>query len=270
MQGKRMNFGSVKALAVITALAVSLITSTAALASGGWGFGMDYGPSVLASCTTYNFVASRVDIPAGYHVGYVNGVLRNPRTHTSKLPVFGGNSVPTTGSVTLNYIVFQPPLGTIEGDVLHVELTLTAPGGGTVGSFGFSYNCSTGEVVAPAPVSALNIGYGDDLVAVASGVDSAGNPDIEVWCLDPSGRAMYLNMTLTKFSVAGLPTAPPENTLIDKNNSCRVTVAAYVLTSGEFQVIIGPDQDGVINNMIFTGLTPTDLHFQKYNVDQGL
>jgi hypothetical protein len=270
IRGKRLTVTGATALAVSAVLAASFITASPALASGGWGFGMDYGPSVVASCDNYNFVAARVDIPPKYEVGYVNGTLRNPRTQTSKRPLFGGNQVPATGAPTLAYVIFAAPAGTVDGDVLQVDLTLSAPGGGVVGRFGFSYRCATGEVIPPPSIEALNGGYGETLVAVARGVDSQGNAAVDVWCADPDGRPSYINLKLTGTALSSIPAMPDVNTLIDKNNSCRVPVAAYVLTSGEYQIMIGPDHTGVMYVMIFSGLDLSNIHFERYNIDQGL
>jgi hypothetical protein len=182
------------------------------------------------------------------------------------------DTVYNAGSPSLGYVIFNPPEGTVDGDVLHVSLTLyDSPAmANRVGSFEFSYRCSNGEVVHTADYSGdpLNIGYGDNLVVVARGKDSEGSPDVEVWCLDPSGYASTIGLKLSKEVLTGLPQVPASNTQIDKNNSCLVPVAAYVLTTGEYQVTIGPDGYGVINQVIFTGLLPTYVYFKRYNVNQ--
>jgi hypothetical protein len=268
---------SVVIMSVIAALvaALGMFVATPAQASGGWGFGMGFGPSVVASCSSYNLVAARVDIPAHSYAGYVTGRLSNPRTNTSKGPAFGIDTVTAAGSPTLTYIIFNPPTGTVDGDILHVALALSAlPGGTPVGSFEFSYRCATGEVIrlsdADVLVStAINQGYGNDYVLANVGTDALGKPDLQLWCVGLQGAPAYTGMTITRAVVAGLPASLSANTLVDHNNSCSVPVAFYVLTSGEYQVTIGPDPYGVVNEMIFTGLPPTGVHFLRYNVNQG-
>ena len=259
-------------LAVAVAGALGLIAARPALASGGWGFGMAYSPSVVASCTSYNIVPVKVDIPEGASTGYITGRLTNTRTGAVRKPALGVETVYNTGSPTLGYLVFNPPEGTLNGDVLHVSLTLSASPAltPTVGGIEFSYRCSTSEVVHTAGYSGgpINTGYGDSLVVLAQGKDSLGGPDVEVWCLDPQGYARTVAMTLSKGTLADLPAYPTANTLIDKNNSCSVPVSAYILTTGEYQVTIGPDPHGVVNQTVFTGLPPSNVHSIQLNVNQ--
>ncbi len=259
---------------VVVAGVLGLVIASPAQAAGGWGFGMPYTPSVVASCTSYNVIPVKVDVPQGSYAGYVTGRLTNTRTGTVRKPVFGVATVYNAGSPTIGYLIFNPPEGTVDGDVLHVSLTLSSSPALTpvVGSFQFSYRCSTGEVVyTTGPVGTpINSGYGDSLVLVTSGKDSSGSPEVQAWCLDPQGYASTVGLTLSKSTLAGLPAHPSTNTLIEHNNTCSVQVTAYLLTSGEYEITIGPDYAGVVNKVTFTGLTPTGVHFLKYNLNQGM
>jgi hypothetical protein len=276
MKDKRKAFSvGVMTIAVVSVAVLGLFSATPASASGGWGFGMSYGPSVVGSCSSYNLVGAVVDIPPKKYAGYVTGRLSNPRTGTSKGPAFGIDTVTAAGTPTLTYIIFYPPTGTVEGDILHVVLTLSAiPAGPAVGSFAYDYRCSTGEVIRRADADVLkdsvfNPSYGDDYVLADVGKDAYGRPDVELWCLDPSQTPWFKGMTVTKSDLAQMPALPAANALFDKNNSCLVPIAFYVLISGEYQITIGPDPYGVINEIIFTGLPPTNIHFFRYNVNQG-
>lgn len=258
--------------AAVIAGALGLVAVSPAQASGGWGFGMAYSPSVVASCTSYNIIPVKVDVPEGAYAGYVTGRLSNASAGTVRKPAFGIETVYNVGSPTLGYLIFNPPAGTVDGDILHISLTLSSsptltP---TVASFEFSYRCSTGEVVHTTSYSGtpINTGYGDTYVILAQGKDAQGSPDVEVWCLDPQGYASTVAMTLSKQTLAGLPAHPTANTLIDKTNSCLVPVSAYVLSTGEYQVTIGPDAYAVVDEIVFAGLTPTNVHFFKYNANQ--
>ncbi len=263
-------FPSIVGAALATGVAaLALIAATPAQAANSWGFGMAYGPSVMASCNSYNLVPVRVDIPAYAGVGYITGLLTNPRSGFSRRPAFGTDVVSSTGSPQLRYIVFSPPSGTVDGDILHVKLSVSAhPGGSAVGSFEFSYNCTTGEVIFPPSVDAINVTYGDQNVALANGTDANGNPDVEIWCKTPQGDMSFMNLAITQEMLASVPETPSVNKLILENNTCLLHVAIYKLTSGEIQVTLGPDVEGQINEVVFTGLPPTNIHFKKYNVNQ--
>jgi len=269
---RALRFGVIGAVAALGVTALGLATARPVQASGGWGFGMTYNPPVVGSCTSYNLIPMKVDAPQGAYAGYVTGRLYNDRAGTVRKPAFGPDTVYNVGTPTVGYLIFNPPEGTLDGDTLRVSLTLSSSPALTpvVGSFEFSYNCSTGEIVHTVSYTGdpINMGYGDSLVVLANGMDAQGSPDVEVWCLDPQGWASAIGIMIDKASLAALPAFPAANTTIDKNNSCLVPVGAYVLTTGEYQVTIGPDADGVVNQIIFTGLPPTNVHFLKYNANQ--
>lgn len=272
MNKKRVLPWIIAGIVSVSVAALGLLIASPAQASDGWGFGIAYSPSVVASCTSYNIIPARVDVPSGAYAGYITGRLSNTRAGSVRKPALGVETVYNAGSPTQGYLIFNPPEGTVEGDVLHVTLTLYSDPALTsqVGSFDFSYRCSTGEVVHTAgyPGDPINIGYGDNLVVLARGADAQGSPDVKVWCLDPQGYASTIGMTLSKASLSGLSVNPSSNTLIDQNNSCLVSVSAYLLTTGEYQVTIGPDTAGVVNQIIFSGLPPTGIHALKTNLNQ--
>lgn len=258
--------------AAVAVVALGLFAARPAQASEGWGFGMSFNPTIVPSCTSYNLVPIRVDVPQGKYAGYITGRLSNARANTVRKPAFGVDTVYNVGSPTIGYLIFNPPEGTIDGDILHVSLTLSSTPAlvPVVGSFEFSYNCSTGEIMHTAGPTGetINNGYGDKWVVVAAGKDAQGNPEVEAWCIDPQSYYSTVGLTLSKATLAGLPTHPAANRMIDSNNSCLVPVSGYILTNGEYQVTIGPDPNGVISQTIFTGLTPTNVHYYQYNVNQ--
>lgn len=272
MNKKRVLPWIIAGLAAASVTALGLLIASPAQAAGGWGFGMAYSPSVVASCTSYNIIPARVDVPSGAYAGYITGRLTNTRAGSVRKPALGVETVYNAGSPTQGYLIFNPPEGTVDGDVLHISLTLYSDPALTrsVGSFDFSYRCSTGEVVHTVGYSGdpINIGYGDNLVVLARGTDAQGSPDVEVWCLDPQGYASTIGMILSKASLSVLPVNPSANTLIDQNNSCLVPISAYLLTTGEYQVTIGPDTAGVVNRVVFTGLSASGVHAVKANLNQ--
>ncbi len=263
----------IPAVAAAAAIGLALVSTAPAAASGGWGFGMSVSPGVLASCTDYNLIPARVDMPDKAYAGYITGLLTNTRTGTARWPIWSPQQLYNVGSVTTGILVFNPPRGTQSGDILHVlmKLSYSPTMYPVVGSFEFDYRCDTGEIIHPAQISApINASYGDKNVSLANDVDAQGNPDVQIWCNDPQGATLFKNFAITKALLANYPAKPSANTLIEKNNSCLVTVSAWVLTSGEVMVSIGPNAEGVVDQVFFTGLPPSNVHFFKYNVNQGI
>jgi hypothetical protein len=60
------------------------------------------------------------------------------------------------------------------------------------------------------------------------------------------------------------PGNPDVNTLIFQSDDGKL--AFYKLTSGEYQINVGPDNDGVVHVFIFTGVPPTNIHIHTFTV----
>ncbi|GIK65049.1 MAG: hypothetical protein BroJett018_28430 [Chloroflexota bacterium] len=80
---------------------------------------------------------------------------------------------------------------------------------------------------------------------------------IEIWALNEHAiwqPALYI----TKAELAALPEFPSENLLIARVD----TISVYKLTTGEYQVNVGPLKDGKVHVVIFEGIPPA--HTYRY------
>jgi hypothetical protein len=73
-------------------------------------------------------------------------------------------------------------------------------------------------------------------------------------------------LSITQDDIAPYVDHPPAaNTEIKSSASGKV--ALYVLDTGEFQLNIGPDADGNVHVVIFSGLPPTNIYGYSFNVN---
>ena len=117
--------------------------------------------------------------------------------------------------------------------------------------------------------------------AIYNSQDDDGNPSLDVYGINDEGEgyyvfsiteellAPYIDLTEPEDeSNSGLPPfmqveEPPE---INTEIMTVDNVALYVLTTGEFQLNIGPDEEGKVRVVIFNGLPPTNVYSYDYNV----
>jgi len=98
--------------------------------------------------------------------------------------------------------------------------------------------------------------------AIYNSQDDDGNPSLDVYGIDDEGEGYYA-FTITEADLAPFADNPPEeNTEIMTVGN----VALYVLTTGEYQLNIGPDEEGKVRVVIFNGLPPTNVYSYDYNV----
>ncbi len=110
---------------------------------------------------------------------------------------------------------------------------------------------------APTPPDdRLNWGVADYLVVLYPGTDAQGNPAIRVFGVGEDGAGFYL-FTITQQDIAAFVGNPPAvNTPIMTIGN----ITLYALTSGEFQLNIGPDAEGKTQVIIFDSLAPGHLY----------
>lgn len=72
--------------------------------------------------------------------------------------------------------------------------------------------------------------------------------EIEVWRLGKNDEGLFA-FKIDRFELEDLSEAPEENTLIAR----RYDISFYHLTSGEFQINAGPDNEGKVFTIIFEG-----------------
>lgn len=114
----------------------------------------------------------------------------------------------------------------------------------------------------------LNCGAGDEYVQFLNRSDSAGKPTLQLWCLTVDGTGSLAGV-ITQADINKFPAKPAENTLVKKFGSaegCRVPVSFWILTTGEYQIVIGPNSKGDVIRTIFKGLPPTGVYSKKCNV----
>ncbi len=84
---------------------------------------------------------------------------------------------------------------------------------------------------------------------------------INIYCVDDNSNGFFA-MRIDQSTIAGFPSQPAQNTLISSSSGCAVNF--YILTSGEFQINIGPDAGGNVSEMIFDGLNMANLQSRSY------
>jgi hypothetical protein len=108
----------------------------------------------------------------------------------------------------------------------------------------------------------LNPQMGDGLAIAYEGSDGNGGSSLDFYCVAPDSTG-FLGLQIT---AEDLPESiPAENTLIKQSEVCNV--AFYVLSSGEYQVNIGPDAEGKVWELIFTSLDMDNLRMQQFVLD---
>jgi hypothetical protein len=125
-----------------------------------------------------------------------------------------------------------------------------------------SRNCSGNAPISKAPDNRINWKHGDDYVAIVPAQDSKGNPVLHLYCIDAKGNGS-LGTILTQETFDKAPARPSTNTKVGETDVCRVPVKFYVLTTGVYQVNIGPNAEGKVDVIVFTGMPPTNIHYYR-------
>lgn len=119
--------------------------------------------------------------------------------------------------------------------------------------------------VGDSPDNRANTGVGDVHAVIYGASDQDGNPAVHIYCVDDNSNG-YFAFEVTVDDLKPYPDQPATYIEIKRTDSCRVPVAFYLLTSGEYQVNIGPDQDGKVFEIIFTGLIPQNMQYREFNI----
>lgn len=114
--------------------------------------------------------------------------------------------------------------------------------------------------VVPKPIGPINLQHGSLISQLTPGLDPQGNPDLQVWCVDPAGKGFF-GGAVTGADITAAPALPGSKTLVRRIDACLAPVAFYVAPDGEYQVDIGPDGEGKTYITNFTGLPPTNIYF---------
>jgi hypothetical protein len=246
----------------------------------------------IGELTVYNSTFSDNAAPNGG--GILNLLLRSRMTVTGTL--FNGNSSSSSGAAimsphgsgSVNTSCFESNIDS--GSALDVNRT-----GGTLSVDNDWWNTptgpNTGGETTNIPVASfltsrpacgvgagsrmvdlcadgrLNCRIGDDYAIIYNAQDDHGHPSLHTYCVDATGNGI-LGMIVTSHDLEDIPPVPAANTLVKRADTkvCRAPVSFWVLTTGEYQMNIGPDYKGDLIRMIFDGLPPQGRYFKKCNV----
>lgn len=190
---------------------------------------------------------------------------------------FGGSGGPRTATTNLVDAQLGAPINlgntgnatgwTAPNDKPQVYVEATA-NGVTVTTPVIEIDCATGTYTILSsgaaaqrpPDDRLNWRAGDNDAAVYVRSDDAGNPAIHIYCIEDDSKGQ-LGLIVTEDALAGIDASPTVNELVAESSTCAVSF--YVLTSGEYQINIGPDSEGKSTILIFEGLTAGNLYTQS-------
>lgn len=103
---------------------------------------------------------------------------------------------------------------------------------------------------------------GDDIAAVYPETDVDGNPELRVYAIGEAGKGEY-QFTVTLADLQPWVDNPPaSNTEIKAGEKA----ALYALDSGEFQISLGPDDEGKYYDLIFSGLPVEQFKLIKWTI----
>jgi hypothetical protein len=106
--------------------------------------------------------------------------------------------------------------------------------------------------------------YGKLEAQIFNTEDDNGDPILHIYEINDEGDGEF-SFAITQADLTPFLDNPPAtNTEIKSSVSRKVTL--YVLDTGEFQINIGPDEDGNVYVTIFTGLPPTNIYSYTFNV----
>lgn len=91
----------------------------------------------------------------------------------------------------------------------------------------------------------------------------ADKTGIFVYAIGADSRGT-LSIYVTANDLDKLPEHPDKNTLLVQSEDRKFAI--YKLTTGEYQVNVGPDKDGKVQEIIFTGLPPTNVYRHEFFV----
>lgn len=110
----------------------------------------------------------------------------------------------------------------------------------------------------------VNWKKGDLEAVIFEATDAQGRAALHIYCVNAEGFG-YLGMTINQEDIEGLPTQPESNITIKTSDLCNL--GFYLLTTGQFQINIGPNEEGKVYVTIFNGLPPANVVFDEFRVE---
>ncbi len=143
------------------------------------------------------------------------------------------------------------------------KLTVSLTTDGIWGPIAYKITISPGEGGSPVPPDhRANWMMGDDIAAVFPETDAEGNPELHIYAIGDEGEGAYqFRITLADLQPF-IDNPPAENTLIKSTDKA----ALYALASGEFQISLGPDDEGKFYDLIFTSLPVEAFKLIKWTI----
>jgi CSLREA domain-containing protein len=114
----------------------------------------------------------------------------------------------------------------------------------------------------------LNCDNGTEYAILYRETDTENKPKLHLYCLTVDGVGSLAGI-ITQADFKQFPEKPDHNTKVKEfynEEGCRVPVSFWVLTTGEYQMVIGPNWKGDLIRVIFTGLPPAHVYVKKCNV----
>lgn len=104
----------------------------------------------------------------------------------------------------------------------------------------------------------MNLSHGELMAVLYARLDRSGKPGVHVYGISSANTGYLLGIYSYSDFEKYLGNAPSANTKIKTIGASTL----YALTSGEFQINIGPDAKGELHQIVFTGLPPTNVYFR--------
>lgn len=118
---------------------------------------------------------------------------------------------------------------------------------------------ATGGTTGGGVDDRLNMGQGDLLNVLYARYDRNSKPEIHVYSLNSLSQGVFQGTFPYVRFLPYLTKPPQRNVLIAKVGSSSL----YALASGEFQINVGPDSEGKIYSVFFTGLPPKNIYYGR-------
>jgi hypothetical protein len=158
---------------------------------------------------------------------------------------------------------------TLASALLPSAAVYTVPSSGAYSLMGYRdvSNQTAGAVSGDVTVSCGTASAPDGRITdIATGAVYATEDGISAYGITNFGEGAYV--TITAAQLAELPAHPDENMLLGASGDGFTTV--WLLTTGEYQVNIGPDRDGHVYVIVFTGIPATNIYRLDFNVNDIL
>jgi hypothetical protein len=122
--------------------------------------------------------------------------------------------------------------------------------------------CPESEPSETAPDDRLNWKHGDSYARLYVVTDEDGNAAVQMYCLD-NGNTGTLALSITQADLQDQPEQPSVNTLVEQSDLCHTQF--YILTTGEYQINVGPDSEGKHFVYIFRDLSGAGFYWYEFN-----